>query len=100
MTEDEKKELESLKKENIKLSNTNRLLRKKLTRLRKREEALASQEEEDDVHEEIEHKVSLIKNDRCPKCNGKIIYTDMGIGQLAMCDSKGCDYRKVIKNGV
>ncbi len=96
--EDLTKEMEALREENEKLSKTIKLLRKKLTRLRKREERLANEDQEEEAVAVIAEQVrKLEKEERCPKCNRKLIISDIGMGQLKVCEEKNCDYREVKK---
>lgn len=90
-------EIEHLKKELERANRTNKLLRKKLKRLRLREENLISEIDEMDAVTAIEHEVTYLEEHVCPVCGGRLEYADLPHGQLETCGTKNCLHKKVIK---
>jgi len=97
-----KTKIESLEKENQKLQKTIKLLRRKVSRMRKREEALTSEIEELDMLESVNVQVEaaiemeeVVGEVRCPKCNHPLDFLDLGTYVMGHCPA--CDYRKSVK---
>lgn len=100
--EEMKAKIESLEKENDKLNRTIKLLRKKVSRLRKREEALTDEIQEldmlDAIDAEVNKNISMedqVGEVRCPKCNRPLDFMDLGNYIMGHCPA--CDYRKSVK---
>lgn len=90
-------EIEHLKKELERANRTNKLLRKKLKRLRLREETLVSEIDEMDAVTAIEHEVTYLEEHVCPVCGGRLNYVDLPHGQLETCGTLNCLHKRVIK---
>jgi uncharacterized protein with PIN domain len=93
MSEELLKKITELEVENAKLNRRNKLLRKRLHKLK-----ISHDEDEIDLASFTKNYISAapeIVGDRCPKCNAELDAIDMNNGTLFLCTK--CNHREFTK---
>lgn len=95
MSEELLKQIEELKSENEKLSRRNKLLQKKLTRIRKQGESSENEIVDLKEYTKLDKPLGYLIEGRCPKCRAITEKIILPVGVLTVCTV--CSHRLFTK---